>query len=423
MHDPYTNALAQLGEISSILREEYEDKQTFDRVIDLLKQPQNLLATELSIELENGTMQYFPAFRSQHNNARGPYKGGVRFHQDVSESEMKALSVWMTWKCAVVDVPYGGSKGGVKVNPKELTPKELQRLSEAYVEFVAEYIGPWKDIPAPDVNTNEQTMAWMLEVYEKKVGMNAPGAFTGKPLALGGSLGRIEATGQGGVFVLESYAKTLGKRPQDLTVAIQGFGHVGYWFARLAKEAGFRVQAVSDSSAAVYIPDGFDIEQMLMLKYRYGTLKQAVKHYEGQVALLSNEELLEQDVDVFVPAALENALHDGNAQRVVARTILELANGPVTPEGEKILLEKGIDVIPDILANAGGVTVSYFEWIQNLHGYKWTNEHIKQSLKHKMVEAFDAVVAIKQDKGLSYRQAAYFLAVKRVADAMILRGR
>jgi glutamate dehydrogenase/leucine dehydrogenase len=418
MSSAFTNAKEQIDGVVPLLADDYPNSKEFKEAIVQLKKPQQLLTRQLKIKLDSGKSKSYVAYRSQHNDARGPYKGGIRFHPKVSEDEVKALSVWMSIKCAAVDLPYGGAKGGVIVDPKKLSKGELERLSRKYAEFISPHIGPWKDVPAPDVNTNSQIMAWMLDAYERKVGYHVPAAFTGKPVELGGSLGRTEATGQGGVYILESYIKEQKLIPRKMTIAIQGFGNVGYWFAKLASMLGYVIVAVSDSSGAVYNSQGLDVDKMAEYKKKHGSLKKA----EG-VKLLTNEELLKLGVDILVPAALENVIHRENAEDIKAKVVLELANGPMTPEAEEILLQKSVDILPDVLCNAGGVTVSYFEWVQNLHGYRWTKKRVNKELKKIMDDSFAKINITKKEKRVSYRKAAYVLAVKRIIDAMILRGR
>jgi len=421
MKSAFAVALQQLGDIVPFLEKDYPDKKKFKKAISLLRKPQNVISKKLTIKLDNGKKKSFMAFRSQHNDARGPFKGGIRFHPNVSEDEVKALSMWMTWKCAVVGLPYGGAKGGIIVDPKKLSKTELERLSRAYAEFISPYVGPWVDVPAPDVNTNEQIMAWMLDAYEKRIGQHSPATFTGKPIALGGSFGRTEAAGRGGVYVLQSYVKEKGLKPGRMTVAIQGFGNVGFWFAKLAQKAGFKVVAISDSSGGIYAGKGLDLDKIAKAKKRYGSFTEAAK--KEKFKLISNEDLLSLKVDILVPAALEGMINNKNAKSIKAKVIIEMANGPVTPEAEKILLKKGVAVLPDILCNAGGVTVSYFEWVQNLHGYQWTEERVNSELKKKMNLAYKKVSAMAREKKTSFRQVAYLLAVKRVIDATILRMR
>lgn len=404
-------ALSQIEESSKILSEDYSDKKSFEKAIDLIKTPQKVIKGILKIKGKS-----YKAFRIEHNNARGPFKGGIRFHKDVNEDEVRALATLMSLKCAVAGIPYGGGKGGIAVDLSKLSKDELKELSQKYAELIAPYIGPWKDVPAPDVNTDGQTMSWMLEAYEKKVGYLAPATFTGKPLELGGSLGRTEATGQGGVYTLQAYLKLNDKfqmTNSKLTIAIQGFGNVGFYFAKIAKELGFKVVAVSDSTGGVYDKKGLDIEELGKLKSDGGKLP----------VNITNEQLLELPVTVLVPAALENAITMQNAKKINAKLIIEMANGPTTSEADKYLFEHGVDIIPDILSNSGGVTVSYFEWVQNLSGYYWTKERVNEELKKTITKAFDDVYKIKKEKKISYRKAANCLALKRIVDAMILRGR
>lgn len=418
--NPFINAQTQLTRAAELLQNEYEDKQTFQKVVEKLMTPNNVFETKLSIIMDNGSTQEFQAYRSQHNDVRGPYKGGIRFHPNVSVEEVKALSMWMTWKCATTGIPYGGSKGGIIVDPTKLTKGELERLSRAYAKAIAPIIGSWKDVPAPDVNTNGQIMAWMLDAYEKVVGKHEPGTFTGKPLEIGGSLGREEATGQGGVYTLEFIAQELSMQPKETTVAVQGIGNVGYWFAKLAHDMGFSVIALSDSKGGIVSQDkktSLDVDAVMKYKKEHKTLE----GYPATV-FIKNEEFLLQPVDVLVPAALENVITDKNAQDVQAKIIIEMANGPVTPEADTILWERKILSVPDVLSNAGGVTVSYFEWVQNLYGYSWTKEEVFAKLKPLMKDAFVRMWNVYKAKNINLRMATYVNAVRRVADVMMLRG-
>jgi glutamate dehydrogenase len=421
MTSAFENAKKQIDNVVPLLQEDFSDKKRFKKAIDAIKTPQRLLKKKLSIKMDNGKFRSFQAFRSQHNDARGPFKGGIRFHPNVTEDEVKALSTWMSVKCAVSGIPYGGGKGGIIVDPKKLSETELQRLCRAYSEFLTPYIGPWIDVPAPDVNTGGQEMSWMLDAYEKKVGYHAPATFTGKPVELGGSLGREEATGLGGFFVLSSYAKIKKLVLKKTTVAVQGFGNVGFWFSKFASDAGYKVVAVSDSTGGIYNSKGLDIEKMARLKRDLGSFAEIGKGKTYK--FISNEDLLLLAVDILVPAALENAIDEKKAKDIKAKAVLEMANGPTTPEAEEVLLTKKVDVLPDVLCNAGGVTVSYFEWVQNLHGYKWSKERVNDELKALMNNAFDDIQAVVDRKKVSYRKAAYSLAVKKLIDAMMLRGR
>lgn len=435
MSNAHVNSVKQLEEVARLLRSQYSEKDRFDKAIEKLKEPDRVHQAELKVKMDDGSTQVFKAFRSQHNNARGPYKGGIRFHQNVSLEEVKALSTWMTWKCAVTGIPYGGSKGGVIVDPRKLSEAELQRLSRAYVQFIAPHVGPWYDVPAPDVNTTGQIMAWMVDEYEKIVlGMedgvgrgiqaNPLATFTGKPLGLGGSEGREEATGLGGVYVLEKLAEKLRyKDKSKVTVAIQGFGNVGYWFAKHAYDAGYKIVAISDSKGGVYVQDGLDLDKFLAGKKKEGSLQAFLKSQKlANSKEITNEELLELEVDILVPSALENVIHKENAGKVSAKSIIEMANGPTTPYADKILAKNNILLIPDVLSNSGGVTVSYFEWVQNLQGYYWTRDEVLTKLKPLMEKAFESMWDLKEKTSQTGRMATYMNAVKKVVDAMLLRG-
>lgn len=423
MPTPYENAIRQIDEAIEFIIRDYADHAQFELALERLRTPINFYSTELMIECEDGSIGRYRAYRSEHNNARGPFKGGIRFHPQVNEDEVKALSMWMTLKCAMVNIPYGGGKGGIAVDPKLLSLVELEQLSRAYAYFLADKIGPWKDIPAPDVNTNGQIMSWMVDEfmrYHENNGMafeNLLATFTGKPLALGGSQGRDEATGLGGVYVLEKAFEQLQmKNRSEVTIAIQGFGNAGYWFARRAQERGYRIVAVSDSRGGIFDAHGLDANAVLATKQAMGS----VIEHPGQ--RISNAELLELPVTVLAPAALESVITEENAEAIQAKLIIELANGPVTPEADLILVQQGTMVIPDILANAGGVAVSYFEWVQNIQGYPWEYDTVTARLQTLMDRAFDDMWRVKAEKHLSCRQAADVVALKRVLDAMLVRG-
>lgn len=435
MHNPWENALVQLDQAATVLRKQYKDAAGFDKAIAQLKKLDAVLTGELTITMDNGSERTFTAYRSQHNNSRGPYKGGIRFHSGVTQEEVQALSMWMTWKCAVTGIPYGGGKGGVVVDPKELSQAELERLSRAYARFLGTKVGPWVDVPAPDVNTDGQIMAWMVDEWIKlmqqdgQLQVNGLATFTGKPLTMGGSQGRDEATGLGGVHILQKLAEAKGwKRPQDITIAVQGFGNVGYWFAYHADRLGYKVVAVSDSRGGVYVENGLNPAKTLECKEQTGRIDECpCDDAKCDIALgkkISNDELLELSVDVLVPAALENVLTEENATKIKAKYVIEMANGPTTPEGEAVLTQNGILVIPDVLANAGGVTTSYFEWVQNLQGYYWQKEEVLAKLKFLMDEAWDRMWQIysAQSGAITARQATYSAAVKSVVDALLVRG-
>jgi glutamate dehydrogenase len=412
--------LDQVKETSVLLEEDYPDKKRFKKAVNTVLVPQEIFKGKIYIGTSR-RKKTFQAFRIQHSDARGPFKGGIRFHPNVAQDEIQALATLMSLKCAVAGIPYGGAKGGVVVDPSKLTRDELKNLSIAYAKFVAPHIGPWKDVPAPDVNTDGEIMSWMLEAYEGKVGHQAPATFTGKPVELGGSVGRIEATGQGGVYVLAAYAKGRKMNIKSSTVAVQGFGNVGAYFARFVSEAGFKVVAVSDSSGGIYNKSGLNIQALGKLKEEGGAFKDSP--LKVGLERITNEELLGLPVTFFVPAALENAITKENVGKIRAKVIFEMANGPTTSEADNYLFEKGVDVIPDILANSGGVTVSYFEWVQNLNGYYWPLVRVNEELEKTITKAFSDIDKIRKVKKISFRRAANYLSLKRIIDAMILRGR
>ncbi len=383
-----------------------------------LEATQRVLVVEFPVVMDDGTVRVFQGFRAQHNTVRGPAKGGIRYHQDVSLDEVKTLAFWMTWKNAVMDLPYGGGKGGVRVNPKELSIKEVERLSRRFFTEISILVGPDRDIPAPDVNTNPDIMGWYMDTYSMNAGHAVLGVVTGKPVGLGGSLGRTEATGRGVKVTAEEIAKHLGMDLSRSTVAVQGFGNVGYYSAVLIqKETGAKVVAVSDSKGGVFNPDGLDVEKVKKFKEENGT----VVGYPG-TEKITNEELLELDVDVLVLAALENAITEKNANNIKAKVLLEGANGPVSVDACSILANKGTVVVPDILANAGGVTVSYFEWVQDLQSYFWDLEQIREALEKKMRKAFSEVMDAKNKYNVDMRTAAYIVAIDRVSFAVKKRG-
>jgi glutamate dehydrogenase/leucine dehydrogenase len=371
--------------------------------------------------MDDGVVKVFTGYRSQYNNALGPYKGGIRYHPNVTLDEVKALSFWMAIKCATVNIPLGGGKGGVIVNPKELSEGEIERLSRGYIQKIWRNIGSDKDIPAPDVYTTPQIMAIMRDEYEKLVGHSDPGVITGKPIEEGGSEGRSFATAQGGVYCTTQLAKKLGLVPGSTTVAIQGFGNAGSFMAKILSSLGYNILAVSDSRGGITTSDdqqatirGFDIGALIEHKQKTGS----VQDFSG-AKNISNEELLELPVDILVPAALENVITDLNAHNVKAKAIVELANGPTTPEADEVLKEKGIVVVPDVLANAGGVTVSYFEWDQNVKGEHWSEEDVLQKLEKIMVDAFNDVWETKEKYGIDMRTAAFVRAIERIAGKMM----
>jgi len=385
---------------------------------ELLRWPQRELHVTIPVRMDNGSVRVFHGFRVQYNSARGPTKGGIRWHPEETIDTVRALAAWMTWKCACVDIPLGGGKGGVICNPKELSEGEKERLARGYIRAVGTFLGVHKDVPAPDVYTTPQIMAWMMDEYENIVRESHPGVITGKPLELGGSEGRGDATGRGGITTVREAFKALGIKHRG-RFAIQGFGNAGQFAALLHAEllGGGRLVAASDSQGGVYSENGLDPKKLVDHKLKTG----GVKDFPG-ASPISNEDLLELDVDVLYPAALENTITKENANRIKARVICELANGPTTPDADKILFEKGLHVIPDFLANAGGVTVSYFEQVQNTYNYYWPLGDVHKLLDDKMTNAYRAVYQMSQKHKVHMRLGAYMVAVDRVAQAMKLRG-
>lgn len=393
------------------------------------------LNANLTITRDDGTSAHFSAYRIQHNNARGPFKGGIRFHPQVNSTEVKALASLMTWKTAVAGIPFGGSKGGVRVDPHSLSERELEALSRAYVRAFFKYIGPRQDVPAPDVNTNPKIMNWMVDEYAKVAGEDTPAAFTGKSIVLGGSAGRSQATAFGGVVVLEEYLKSAkafsNKKPADITVAIQGFGNVGFFVAKLLFEKGYRIIALSDSKGGVRLEakDHESLDPIAVQQCRVNKGTVAGCYCKGGVCdwnearAISNDDLLTLEVDVLVPAALENQLTKENAQKVPAKVVLEMANGPTTAEADAVFKKQNIVVIPDILANAGGVVGSYLEWAQNLQGVVWEEGEVLSRIKTIITKAYHDVHAVKEQHEVTLREAAFVLALERVRTAMKARGR
>jgi glutamate dehydrogenase (NAD(P)+) len=383
----------------------------------VLREPRRELTVHFPVKMDDGSVQVYTGYRVQHNLGRGPAKGGIRYHQDVSLDEVKALAMWMTWKCAVVGIPYGGGKGGVIVDPKKLSQKELEALTRRFFTEIEVLIGPERDIPAPDVNTNGQIMAWMMDTYSMHQGHTVPGVVTGKPISLGGSEGRNEATARGTVFCVVEAARHLGIELNKAKVSIQGFGNAGSIAATLISDEGATVVAVSDSTGGIHNPNGLDIKRVINWKKEHGT----VQGFPGSEDI-TNAAVLEVACDILIPAALENQISERNAGNIKARLIAEAANGPTTPEADRILFKNGKFMIPDILCNAGGVTVSYFEWVQDLNRDHWSEQVVNAKLKEIMVKAFSEVLAIARRDQIDMRTAAYLLAVQRVADATAMRG-
>ena len=389
------------------------------RMFDILKNPQREVKVYLPVEMDDGTVKVFEGWRVQHSNVCGPYKGGIRFHQNVCLNEVKALSTWMTLKCAVVNIPYGGAKGGIRVDPSKLSKRELCRLTRRYTYAIAQIIGADTDIPAPDVNTNAQTMAWILDTYNMLNGKPCPGVVTGKPVELGGSKGRASATGRGVVFSTKFILQKYGKKLDEVSVAIQGFGNVGGHAAEIFAENGAKIKALSDVSGGVYCEEGLDIAEIrsftsggkLLEEYK----KIGVRH-------ISNEELLAAKTDVLVPAALENQITAETAEKLNCKFIIEAANGPTSVDADAIIDKKGIVLVPDIFANSGGVIVSYFEWVQNIQELTWELEHVNTMLEEIMRKAFDEVWATKEECGCNLRMAAYVTALRRLVHAQEIKG-
>ena len=409
--DPFDIAIEQLNKAAEVMK---LDKQA----LALLSSPVALLQVSIPVRMDNGETKVFKGFRVRYNNARGPAKGGIRFHPKETLSTVKALAAWMTWKTAITNLPLGGGKGGIICDPKTMSEGELERLSRGYIRAVADFIGPELDVPAPDVYTTPQIMAWMMDEYEKIARRSAPGVITGKPIENGGSLGRGDATARGGMYVLREAAKTINLDLSKATAAIQGFGNAGQFAHKLISELfNTKVVAVSDTKGAIYVESGIDFKKLLEHKKKHGS----VANFPG-AKHITNAELLELPVDILVPAAIENQLRGDNAPRVKPKVILELANGPTTPEADVIFHKNKILLLPDFLANSGGVTVSYFEWVQNNEGYYWTEEEVHERLEKKMKEATKDVLEAAKKYNVDPRTAAYTVSVKRVADTMKNRG-
>ena len=408
--DPYETALAQLDAITDRLGLD-------DSMRQYLRTNRRELTVNLAVRMDDGSTAIVWGCRVQHNNARGPCKGGLRFHPDVHLNEVRALAMWMTWKCAIPNIPYGGAKGGVKVDYKNLSPTELENLSRAYASAIGPLIGPDRDIPAPDVGTTPQIMAWIVDTYSREEGAWSPGAVTGKPVNVCGTLGRDAATGRGVQFVVEEATRYRGLPLEEATVAVQGFGNAGQWSARLLAAQGCRVVAVSDTSGGVYNGHGLDVDAAVAHKLatnKIATFKDGDR--------ITNNELLTLNMDILVPAAFENQITSANAADVRAKIVAEAANGPTTPEADRILADKNIFVVPDVLASAGGVVVSYFEWVQNRQGFFWEEEQVNATLDRIMRKAFGQVAALSEKEKVTMRDAALMLGIGRVAEAAKLRG-
>ncbi len=415
----FTDAIGRLDQA-------FEQDHLDPEVLERLKYPRAALQVSVPVRMDDGSLRVFEGYRVRYDDSRGPGKGGIRFHPNVSLSEVKALAFWMTCKCAVVGIPFGGAKGGITVNPKELSRLELERLSRGFIQQIADFIGPETDVPAPDVYTNSMIMGWMMDEYSKIRRQHTPAVITGKPIPLGGSLGREDATGRGAYYCIKELESRRNWKPEKVRVAVQGFGNAGQHVAHLLHGDGYRIVAVSDSQGAIYKPDGFDVASLMYMKNESRRLKAV--YCDGSVCesvdaqQLSNAQLLELDVDLLIPAALENQITVDNATRIQAPVIVEVANGPTTSEADKILNAQGTLVVPDILANAGGVTVSYFEWVQNKAGYYWPLKEVHAKLHTIMQREFGNVHNMMQHHGTDMRTAAYMLALSRIGDAISAQG-
>ncbi len=416
--NPWYNALRQLDKAAEAMNLD----SSYHKI---LATPKRVLEVQIPVRMDDGSIEVFLGWRVQHNDARGPCKGGIRYHPGVHRDEVKALAMWMTWKTAVVDIPYGGAKGGIKVDPHALSQGELERLTRRYAFMISPIIGVNRDIPAPDVYTGPREMAWIMDTYSQIVGYPEPGVVTGKPLEVGGSEGRNEATARGLQYTVEEAIRVLNIDPKRATAAVQGYGNAGYFAAKFMHELGMKVVAVSDSKGGIYNPDGLDPDAVLAHKQKSDD--KSVRDFPGATNLdkdakAANAKLLELDVDVLIPAAIENVITKDNADRIKAKLIAEAANGPTTPEADDILHEKGVLMIPDILANAGGVTVSYFEWVQARYREWWDLETVRNKLRAKMTRAFRDVYSLHEEKKIDMRTAALWLAIDRVVSAMKWRG-
>jgi glutamate dehydrogenase (NAD(P)+) len=408
--NPLESMMQRFDEAATILG---LDESTYNA----LKSPEKAVIVSLPVTMDDGKVQVFQGYRVVHSSKLGPSKGGIRYSMGVNLDEVKALAAWMTWKCAVVGIPYGGAKGGIQCDPRTMSDGELERLTRSFTGAMRDVFGPEKDIPAPDMGTNPQTMAWIMDEYSKLKGEASPAVVTGKPLVLGGSLGRMEATGRGVMVSARSAMAKLKMKPSEATCAVQGFGNVGSISAKLIEQQGVTIVAISDISGAYYNPDGLDIEEAI----EYVVNHKSLDGYKGG-KIITNEELLELDVDILVPAALEDQITEDNAARIRAKLIVEGANGPTASNADAILEANGVMVVPDILANAGGVSVSYFEWVQNRLGYFWTEERVNRRADRIMKQAFDTVYKAARKHNCSLRTAAYIVAIEKVANTSKLRG-
>ncbi|HZP57075.1 MAG TPA: Glu/Leu/Phe/Val dehydrogenase [Dehalococcoidia bacterium] len=408
--NPWSTALAQFDAVA--------DRLGLDPGMrEVLRHCKREFSVNFPVKMDDGSIRVFTGYRVHHNEARGPVKGGIRYSTRVSLDEVRALSMWMTWKCAVAGLPYGGAKGGVIVDPRAVSRGELERLTRRFAAEIGLLIGPDNDVPAPDMGTDQQVMAWIMDTYSMMHGHSTPAVVTGKPVSIGGSSGRLEATGRGVLFVTQEACRARGLELRGATVAVQGFGNVGSVAARLLAEAGARIIAISDSRGAIWLPDGLDVGELIATRREHGFIP---PHHPGEH--ITNEEMLELPVDILVPAALEGQIHAANAPRIRAKMIVEGANGPTTPAADAILAKNGVYLVPDILANAGGVIVSYFEWVQDLQSFFWEEQEVNLRLERVIKRAFQEVADIAAAQGVTMRDAAYMLAVRRVVEATQSRG-
>ncbi|KQL49266.1 Glu/Leu/Phe/Val family dehydrogenase [Brevibacillus choshinensis] len=409
-------SLNLLDSTQVVIKEALEKLGYQESMFELLKEPLRVLTVRIPVRMDNGEVKVFTGYRAQHNDAVGPTKGGIRFHPEVTEDEVKALSIWMSLKAGIVDLPYGGGKGGIICDPREMSFRELERLSRGYVRAISQLVGPTKDIPAPDVFTNSQIMAWMMDEYSRIREFDSPGFITGKPIALGGSHGRETATAKGVTICIREAAKRRNIDVKGARVVIQGFGNAGSYLAKFMHDAGAKVVGISDAYGALHDPNGLDIDYLLDRRDSFGTVTKLFNN------TISNKELFELDCDILVPAAIENQITAANAHNIKAQIVVEAANGPTTLEATKILTERGILLVPDVLASAGGVTVSYFEWVQNNQGYYWTEEEVESKLEQVMVRSFENVYSLSQTRRVDMRLSAYMVGARKMAEASRFRG-
>ncbi|WP_042145721.1 Glu/Leu/Phe/Val dehydrogenase [Paucisalibacillus sp. EB02] len=410
------NQLDVLSSTQATIKNALEKLGYPDEVYELLKEPLRMMTVRIPVRMDDGSTKIFTGYRAQHNDAVGPTKGGIRFHPDVTENEVKALSIWMSLKAGIVDLPYGGGKGGIICDPREMSFRELEALSRGYVRAISQIVGPTKDIPAPDVFTNSQIMAWMMDEYSRMDEFNSPGFITGKPIVLGGSHGRESATAKGVTICINEAAKKRNLKVKGAKVIVQGFGNAGSFLSKFLHDEGAIVVGISDAYGGLYDPEGLDIDYLLDRRDSFGTVTKLFNN------TITNKELLESECDILVPAAVENQITKENAHNIKASIVVEAANGPTTTEATKILTERGILLVPDVLASAGGVTVSYFEWVQNNQGYYWTEEEIEQKLLKTMVKSFNTIYDTAQTRKVDMRLAAYMVGVRKMAEASRFRG-